>query len=105
MPRFIFIMLPLVAAGIVIIWILNNISKKNKKKTLIENKNNSENLKVENEENTEENYMATGMSLGMCFGVAAGSIFMQRLGPNALTYGICFGMLGGMVIGMNIKKV
>ncbi|WP_289127961.1 hypothetical protein [uncultured Clostridium sp.] len=44
------------------------------------------------------------MSLGMYFGVAIGSIFINTFGINAIYYSISFGMLGGMLIGMTIKR-
>ena len=40
----------------------------------------------------------------MCFGVAIGSAFTNNFGPLSISYGICFGMIGGMIIGMTIKK-
>ncbi|MDK0573758.1 hypothetical protein P6P35_07660 [Clostridium perfringens] len=40
----------------------------------------------------------------MCFGVAIGSMFTNTFGTNSISYGVSFGMLGGILIGMNIKK-
>ncbi|MGN0205530.1 MAG: hypothetical protein ACI4BB_13355 [Coprococcus sp.] len=57
----------------------------------------SPNIQEENED-SEENYMTTGMCLGMCFGVAIGTALDQ------LAMGISLGMLIGMCVGMNMKK-
>lgn len=45
------------------------------------------------------NYMAEGLSLGICFGAALGSA-----GFVDLSMGLSLGMLFGLLIGMNIKK-
>ena len=95
MIDFIFNILPLVVVGISMIIFINNVKKKNEENKAYEDKN---------EGNTKENYMTMGMSLGMCFGVAIGSSFVNIFGPESISYGICFGMLGVMIIGMNIEK-
>lgn len=40
----------------------------------------------------------------MCFGAGIGSIFTNKFGLFSISYGTCFGMIGGMIIGMAIKK-
>lgn len=52
----------------------------------------------------DENYLVTGMSFGICLGVAFGCVLMRVLGPEILFFGLCFGMMGGMIIGRNLKK-
>ena len=54
--------------------------------------------KKKNEEYT-DNYGTEGMSIGMCFGTAIGSTFLDNTG-----IGISFGMLIGLAIGTSIKK-
>lgn len=78
MSDIIIIVLPLIAVGISMVLLINSVKKKRKK----------------DEQSINEDYM----SLGMCFGVAIGSIFTNTVGPNSISYGICFGMLGGMTI-------
>ena len=49
--------------------------------------------------NTNENYGTEGMALGMCFGTAIGSSFVNNTG-----IGLTLGMLAGLVIGSCIEK-
>ena len=42
--------------------------------------------------------MSMGMLLGMCFGVAIASVFINDFGVLSISYEICFGMIGGMII-------
>ena len=95
MVNFILILLPVVVVGIAVILFINNVKKTNEKRKVFEDEKANQN--TENPENPEENYMA----IGMCFGVAIGTIFFNA---ESRPYGICFGMLFGMVIGMSIKK-
>ncbi|WP_297133236.1 hypothetical protein [Terrisporobacter sp.] len=95
MIDFILILLPVVVVGIAVILFINNVKKTNEKRKAFEDEKVNQN--EENAENPEENYMA----IGMCFGVAIGTIFFNE---ESRPYGICFGMLFGMVIGMSIKK-
>lgn len=99
MSNFIFIILPVIVVGILAVLLINRVNKKYKNRNILEDENINK-----NEESSEDNYMAKGMSLGICFGVSIGSIFTNTFGPEAISYGICFGMLGGMIIGMTIKK-
>lgn len=95
---FILILLPVVVVGIAVILFINNVKKTNeKRKAFDDEKENQNEENTENQEKSEENYMA----IGMCFGVAIGTIFFNA---ESRPYGICFGMLFGMVIGMSIKK-
>ena len=87
MSDFIFIILPLIVIGIAMVLLITGIKKKDGKS-----------------KKEEEDYTSQGMCLGMCFGVAIGSIFVNKFGPNAISYGICFGMLGGVIVGMIMKK-
>lgn len=52
-----------------------------------------------NKEQDEENYMATGMSIGGCMGVVFGLTIFKNL-----ALGLCFGTAIGMCIGLTIKK-
>ncbi|XZK95773.1 hypothetical protein ACSXB4_08490 [Clostridium perfringens] len=83
----IIIILPLIAIGIGMVLLINSLKKKYKTRN-------------KDEQSTNEDYM----SLGMCFGIAIGSIFTNTFGKNSISYGVSFGMLGGIFIGMNIKK-
>jgi hypothetical protein len=47
----------------------------------------------------EGNYMAEGISLGMCLGLTVGQLLFDNL-----VIGMTLGMCLGLVIGMNIKK-
>ena len=87
MRNIVFIIIPLIIIGISVILLINNIKKNYK-----------------SEEKIDENYMTIGMSLGMCFGGGIGLFFINLLGIVAISYSICFGMLGGMLIGMVLKK-
>jgi len=95
----IFIILPLVVIGIAMIILINNVKKVNKKRKVFQDDKFNK-----KEGNIEEDYMAMGMSLGMCFGASIGSVLTNIFGIQSMSYGICFGMLGGMLVGMNIKK-
>ena len=67
----------------------------------MENKQN--NIEYKDESKT---YMAEGMSIEMCIGVALGStvgIFIKNI-PICICFGISIGMLVGMGIGATIKK-
>ncbi|SCH45397.1 MULTISPECIES: DUF2700 domain-containing protein [unclassified Romboutsia] len=93
------IILPLLAVGLLAIMFINKVKRVNKKrKSLINDKSNKRSDYIE------DDYMSMGMTLGMCFGVALGSAFTSIFGPEAISYGICFGMLGGLIIGSTIKK-
>ena len=46
----------------------------------------------------EENYLALGLSLGLCFGVALGQLF------NNLALGISIGICLGIAVGSGIKQ-
>lgn len=95
MSDILLIILPLVVVGIAMIVFINTIKKRNEKRKYL--KDNPSN-------NKEEDYMALGTALGICFGGFIGTIFMKCLGVWSISYGACFGMLGGMLIGMTIKK-
>ena len=45
-------------------------------------------------------YEAMGMSLGMCFGAAVGTIFPEYIGVT-----LSMGMLVGLLVGMCVKKL
>ena len=104
MSDFIFSALPWVVLGITVAIVLTNINNKKKKRNVTENQDYLENINTMNKEENTEDYMSTGLSLGMGFGVAIGSSLIPRFGESALTYGICFGMLCGMLVGMYVKK-
>ena len=87
----IIIILPFIAIGIGMVLLINSLKKKYKTRN-------------QDEQSTNEDYMSLGMLLGMCFGIAIGSIFTNTFGTNSISYGVSFGMLGGIFIGMNIKK-
>lgn len=53
----------------------------------------------EKHEKDDDNYMAEGISIGMCLGAALGSIFADEM-----AVGIGIGMMLGMAVGINIKK-
>ena len=48
----------------------------------------------------ESGYEAERMSLGMCFGAAAGAIFPEYIGIT-----LSMGMLIGLLVGMCVKKL
>lgn len=103
MKDFVLMTLPLVVLSVTIAIIINISSKKHAK--LSKGQEGTDGTSsMEKKENAEDNNMANGMSLGMCFGVAISSMFINKFGPIALSYGICFGMLGGMIVGLNKKK-
>lgn len=54
----------------------------------------------------QENYIAEGMSLGMCFGCGLGMLvgFLFNNPILGMTNGISLGMLFGLAIGSSIKK-
>lgn len=97
MIDFIFIILPLVAIGIAMIFFTNNIKKKNKEKKSSQDDNFNE---EEYEEISEGNYIA----MGICFGAAIGSIFINTFGVLSISYGVCFGVIIGIILSMNVSK-
>lgn len=85
---------PWVAIGLSLAIVFVNASKHRKDKAK------GGNSSREGKKNDEyDNYMAEGMSFGMCIGVTLGSI-----GFIDLSMGISLGMVIGLVCGMNIKK-
>ena len=81
MRDFMMAALPLVVAGIALAVFFAGLAEKKKKQ---EKKN---------------GYEAMGMSLGMCFGAAVGTIFPEYIGVT-----LSMGMLVGLVIGMCFGK-
>ncbi|QJA08577.1 hypothetical protein HF520_06315 [Romboutsia sp. CE17] len=67
MIDFILIILPLIVAGIAVVLLINSLKKKNEKYN-------------EDQQHIEKDYM----SLGMCFGISIGSIFMNTFGINSI---------------------
>ena len=87
----IIIILPFIAIGIGMVLLINSL--KNKYKT-----------RNQDEQSTNEDYMSLGMLLGLCFGAAISSMLTNTLVQILSFYRVSFGMLGGILIGMNIKK-
>lgn len=61
----------------------------------IEEAQNSDNQKTKEE----ENYMAEGMSIGLCLGLALGELVF-----GSMTLGMCVGLCLGLAVGAGIKK-
>ena len=79
MKDFILAALPFVLTGISVAVIIVNVNKSKSK--------------------DKETYICEGMSIGMCFGVAVGSMILEHLGIF-----LSLGMLIGEAIGSCIKK-
>ena len=82
MRDFIMAAVPLVVTGIALAVFFAGRAKKNKK------------------QDKENGYAAEGMSLGMCFGAAVGTIFPEYIGVT-----LSVGMLIGLLVGMCVKKL
>ena len=82
MRDFMMAALPLVVAGIALAVFFAGRAGKKKKQEM------------------ENGYEAMGMSLGMCFGAAVGTIFPEYIGVT-----LSVGMLAGLLVGMCVKKL
>lgn len=97
------IIFPLLITCVAVIYVIY-LAKKNRELNAEENEENEavdkEAVDKEEKDDGSDNYMAEGMSIGMCLGIA----WSMVLGDGNIAIGLSVGMMLGMAIGMSIKK-